>query len=249
MSIEKQAVMVTGASRGIGRATALALAREGGKVLAVARTATLLAELAEQASGLPGQIVPAAADVTQRDQAEAAVTKAIEQFGRIDALVNCAGVELPKPVEEFTDEEYARMLDTNLKAIFYLVRAVVPIMKQQRSGLIVNIASTAGHRGFAGDSVYCASKFGVVGLTDALDEELRPFGIRVSCISPGAADTDLAKGTWSPPDDPYRAHFLRPEDVARAVLFVVSQPPHVTIPRLSILPLVEPPYSPFLPIA
>ncbi|MGQ9599121.1 MAG: SDR family oxidoreductase [Anaerolineae bacterium] len=248
MSIEKQAIIVTGASRGIGRATALALAREGGQVLAVARTSTLLKELAEQAANLPGQIIPATIDVTQRNQAEAAVAKAVELFERIDVLVNCAGVELPRAVEEFSDEEYTRMMDTNLKAVFYLIRAVVPIMKRQRSGLIVNIASTAGHRGFSGDSVYCASKFGVVGLTDSLDEELRRFGIRVSCISPGATDTDLAKATWSPPDDPYRALFLRPEDVAGAVLFVVGQPQHVTIPRLNILPMVEPPYSPFLPL-
>jgi NADP-dependent 3-hydroxy acid dehydrogenase YdfG len=81
-----------------------------------------------------------------------------------------------------------------------------------------------------------------------LDEELRPFGIRVSCISPGATNTELAKETWSPPDDPYRSHFLQPEDVACAVVFVVSQPPRVAVPRINLLPLVEPPYSPLLPL-
>jgi NADP-dependent 3-hydroxy acid dehydrogenase YdfG len=248
VGIEKQAILVTGASKGIGRATALALAERGGRVLAVARTSSLLDNLASRSATLPGQIVPVPTDITRRAQVEAAVNRAVQLFGRLDVLVNNAGVELPKPVEEFSDDEYAQMLDTNLKAVFFFVRAAVPIMKQQRSGLIVNVASTAGHRGFGGDSVYCASKFGVVGLTDALDEELRPFGIRVSVISPGATNTELAKETWSPPDDPYRPHFLQPEDVASAVVFVVGQPRHVTVPRLTMIPRIEPLYSSILPL-
>jgi len=248
MSIINSVIIVTGASKGIGRATALALAREGGRVLAVARTASLLAELESLAADLPGQVVAVPADVTQRAQVEGVVDLGLQRFGRIDVLVNNAGVELPKPVEDFTDGDYDVMLDTNLRAVFFLIQAVVPTMKEQRSGLIVNIASTAGHRGFGSDSVYCASKFGVVGLTDALDEELRQYGIRVSCISPGATNTELAKETWSPPDDPYRPHFLQPEDVAGAVVYVVSQPAHVTVPRLNLLPFVEPPYSAPLPL-
>jgi NADP-dependent 3-hydroxy acid dehydrogenase YdfG len=248
MSVKDRIHIVTGASKGIGRATALALAREGGRVVGVARTGSLLDTLVAGATDLPGQIVAAPADITQRDEVEQVVRQTVERFGRIDVLVNNAGVELPKPLETFTDDDYASMMDTNLKAVFYFARAVIPLMKEQRSGLIINIASTAGHRGFGGDSVYCATKFGVVGLTDALDEELREFGIRVTCISPGATNTELAKETWSPPDDPYRRHYLQPEDVAGAILYVSSQPPHVSIRRLDLLPLIEPPYSAVLPI-
>ncbi|NIQ78369.1 MAG: SDR family NAD(P)-dependent oxidoreductase [Anaerolineae bacterium] len=248
MSIKDSIIIVTGASKGIGRATALAFAREGAHVLAVARSSSLLDELAVQASTLPAEIVAAPADVTQCEQVEAVVSLALTRYGRIDVLVNNAGVELVKPVETFTDDDYAAMLDTNLKGIFLFTRAVVPSMKAQRSGLVINIASTAGLRGFAGDALYCASKFGVVGLTEALDEELRKFGIRVSCISPGATNTELAKDTWSPPDDPYRPHFLQPEDVARAILYVASQPPHVTVGQILLLPTVEPRYSPLLPL-
>jgi NADP-dependent 3-hydroxy acid dehydrogenase YdfG len=241
-------IIVTGASKGIGRATALALAERGGRVVAVARTTSALAELESAAAGLAGEILAAPADITRRGQVEGVVQQTIGHYGRVDVLVNNAGVELPKPIDTFTDDEYALMLETNLTGVFYAIRAVVPIMKAQRSGLIINIASTAGHRGFGGDSVYCASKFGVVGLTDALDEELRQFGIRVSCISPGATNTELAKETWSPPDDPYRPYFLQPEDVAGAVVFVVDQPPRVTVPRINMIPLVEPLYSAMLPL-
>lgn len=249
MSINSDSVIiVTGASKGIGRATALAFARAGAHALAVARSVNLLERLEEEAAGLPGEIVAMPADVTQREQVEAVVKTAVTQYGCVDVLVNNAGIERVKPLDDVTDADYAATIDTNLKGVFLFTRAVVSTMKDQRSGLIINVASTAGVRGFANDAIYCASKFGVVGFTDALDEELREFGIRVTCVSPGAVNTELAKDTWSPPDDPYRPHFLQPEDLAAMMLFIASQPPRVTIPHVHMRPLVEPPYSSVLPL-
>jgi NADP-dependent 3-hydroxy acid dehydrogenase YdfG len=248
MNIENQVVIVTGASKGIGRATALVFARARARVLAVARSTNLLTQLASEAGGLPGEIIPAPADITRQEEVEAVVKGALSNLGRIDLLVNNAGVEFVGPVESFSDEAYAAMLDTNLKGLFFFTRAVVPVMKAQHAGMIINIASSAGLRGFAEDAVYCASKFGVVGFTDALDDELRQFGIRVCCISPGAVNTELAKETWSPAGDPYRPYYLQPEDVAQAVLYAAAQPAHVAIESIVLRPMVEPPYSALLPL-
>jgi NADP-dependent 3-hydroxy acid dehydrogenase YdfG len=248
MGRQDRIVIVTGASKGIGRATALAFGRHGDRVIAVARSAALLEALVSEAGDLPGEIHAAPADITQRIAVEQVVAQTLDHFGRIDVLVNNAGVERVKPVEQVTDEDYDVTLDTSLKGTFYFVRAVVPVMKTQRGGMIINVSSTAGLRGFAEDAVYCAAKFGVAGLSDALDDELRSFGIRVCCIFPGATNTDLAKDTWSPPDDPYRPYFLQPEDVARAILFVANQPAQVAIESIVLRPTIEPPYSPTLPL-
>jgi 3-oxoacyl-[acyl-carrier protein] reductase len=248
MPSNMKTALVTGASRGIGRATALALARQGFRVAAIARRMDLLDELARQSIDLPVRILPVQADITIRSEVDAAVRTIADRFGRIDVLVNNAGVEMVKPVENVSDEELDATVDTNLKGAFYFVRAVVPLMKAQHSGLIINISSTAGQRGFAEDAIYCASKFGIVGFSDALDDELRKFGICVCCISPGAVNTDLASATWSPPDDPYRPYYLQPEDVARVIQFVASQPEHVAIESIVLRPSIEPPYSPPLPL-
>jgi len=207
MGAQNRVAIVTGASKGIGRATTFALVQQGIHVLAVARSTHLLDKLVMETASLPGKLIIAYADITQRDKVEAAVKQALEYFGHIDVLVNNAGVELVKPVETVSDDEYAATMDTNLKGLFYFTRAVVLHMKRQGSGLIINISSTAGHRGFAEDAIYCASKFGVVGFSDALDEELRKFGIRICCISPGAVNTELAKDTWCPPERPLSTAF------------------------------------------
>lgn len=240
----KRTAIVTGVSRGAGRAIAERLATDGAVVIAVARDADRLAALADRVAG----IVPVVGDVRDPGVGDRAIVAALSATGRVDVLVNNAGIERVRPVDEVSDAEYDLTLDTNLRGTFNLVRAVLPAMKSQQAGSIVNIASTAGLRGFVDDAVYTASKFGVVGLTDALDEELRPYGIRVCAICPGAINTDLARDTWSPPDDPYRAHYLQPSDVADAVAWVIGQPPHVAVSRVVLRAMVEPPYGPLLPL-
>ena len=137
------------------------------------------------------------------------------------------------------------MVDTNLRGVFNFTRAVIPAMKVRRRGQILSVASVAGIRGFAEDAVYTASKYGVVGFSDALDEELRTTGIRVGCICPGAVATDLA-APWLPTDDPRRPYVLQPEDVAGALWYAASQPGHVAVGLVILRPLIEPPHSPML---
>jgi 3-oxoacyl-[acyl-carrier protein] reductase len=248
MQSSLRSAIITGASRGIGRATALALAGSGIQVAAVARSKELLDQIAEESTTLPARIFPVQADITVRSDVDQAVRQVLEHLGRVDLLVNNAGVEIVKPVEDVSDGDLDATLDTNLKGAFYFTRAVVPLMKAQGSGLIINISSTAGQRGFAEDAIYCASKFGMVGFSDALNEELRKFGIRVCCISPGAVNTDLARETWSPPDDPYRPYYLQADDLARVIQFVAEQPGHVAIESIVLRPTIEPPYSAPLPL-
>jgi 3-oxoacyl-[acyl-carrier protein] reductase len=234
--------VVTGASRGVGRATAIRLAAEGATVVGIARGADGLASLLGEADGLPGSIETTAVDIRSAGAVERAFAGLEQRLGRIDILVNNAGVERVKPLDAVTDEDYEATLDTNLRGAFHCIRAALPLMKARRSGHIVSVSSAAGIRGFGEDAVYCASKFGVVGLMDALDEELRPFGIRVTTICPGAIDTSLV--TWAEPG--YREHFLQPADVAEAIAYAVGQPAHVTVGLVVVRPFVEPPYSDLL---
>jgi len=241
MSLRDKVVIVTGASRGIGLAATRLLAAEGAKVFGVARTPPEPSDVVDGVSFLQ-------ADVRDRAQVEKAVSAALDEAGRIDTLVNNAGIEIVKPLGETTDEEYDDMLDTNLKGAFFFVTAVLPTMQRQRAGHLIFVNSVSGVRGFAEDAVYTASKFGLTGLADALDEELRAQGIRVTGIHPGATDTSLAYESWSPPDDPQRPYFLQAEDVAEAIVYAASQPRRVVIKQLIIMPLMEPPHSPNLSV-
>jgi 3-oxoacyl-[acyl-carrier protein] reductase len=230
--------VVTGGSRGIGRATALRLATLGARVTAVSRTGQ---------SGPPemigaGSIESLGLDIRSASAVNEAFAALEDRHGAIDILVSSAGAERVKPLDEVSDEDYAVTLDTNLRGAFHCVRAVLPGMKARRDGHIVSVASAAGIRGFADDAIYAASKFGVVGMMDSLDEELRPFGIRLTTVCPGAVDTELV--TWDPPG--YRSHFLRPDDVAAAIAYAVSQPLHVAVGLIVVRPFVEPPHSSML---
>ena len=244
-----QVVIVTGASRGVGRATTLRLARDGASVIAVARDEQRLHALGDGVNGGNGAVVPLAGDVRSGDAASRAVELAIEQFGRLDAIVNNAGIERVGPIDEVSDDDYEATVDTNLRGPFNLIRSALPHMKARRAGTLVTIASVAAIRGYPDDAVYTASKFGVLGLNDALEEELRPFGIRVCVICPGAINTDLAIDSWSPPNDPYRPHYLQPDDVADAVAWVLGLPARVVVGRIILRPLVEPPYGATLPLS
>jgi 3-oxoacyl-[acyl-carrier protein] reductase len=246
MRLRERVVIVTGAGRGVGRQTALRLAAAGATVVAVARTAGDLRRLEQESEARAGRIVAAPGDVRLAETATAVVGDAEERFGRVDALVCNAGIERVKPLTDVSDEDLDTTLDTNLRAVVTFCRAALPGMLRRRSGHLVAVASMAGIRGFGDDAVYCASKFGVVGLMDALDEEVRARGVRVTTICPGAIDTDLVR--WVAPDDPVRRWFLRPEDVAEAVHFALSQPPRVVIGLLLLRPIAEPPYSQMLDV-
>jgi 3-oxoacyl-[acyl-carrier protein] reductase len=237
MLTDKVAI-ITGASRGIGLALAHALSQEGAKVYGIARSTP-----PRQAND---SFVTISADVRKTDEIENAIAMVIEQAGTIDILVNNAGLEYFKPFGETSAEEYDRLLDTNLRGAFLITKAVLPTMLAKRSGHLVFINSVSGTRGFAQDAVYCASKFGLAGLAEALDEELRAQGVRVTSIFPGATDTQLSLDSWAPANDPHRAFFLKPEDVAEAVVFAIKQPAHVAISQIVMRPFIETIYSDFL---
>jgi NADP-dependent 3-hydroxy acid dehydrogenase YdfG len=239
MKLNQKIAIVTGASRGIGLAVARALAQDGARVFAVSRSSP-------PTQGLSSKITPVHADVRSGKDAEKAVQFVLDQAGAIDILVNNAGIEYFKPFSETTQEEYDRVLDTNLRGAFLFTKAVLPTFLTRNSGDLVFINSVSGLRGFSQDSVYCASKHGLHGFATSLEEELRPKGIRVCSVFPGATDTQLSRESWSPPDDPRRQYFLKPEDVAEAVVYILKQPSHVVISQVVMRPLIEPPYSDFL---
>jgi NAD(P)-dependent dehydrogenase (short-subunit alcohol dehydrogenase family) len=239
MSLHRKAAIVTGASRGIGLETARQMAKAGARVYGVARSIP---------DPMPDNVAMLTADMRIRSQVDNVIQRVLNEAGHVDILVSNAGVEIVKPFEQVTNEEYDVMLDTNLKGAFHLIQAALPAMRRQKSGHIIIVNSVAGIRGFAEDAVYCASKYGLTGLADALDEELRGQGIRVTGIHPGATNTPLAYDSWAPPDDPRRPYFLQPDDVAEAVVYAASQPARVVIRQIIVQPMIEPPYSDFLPV-
>ena len=212
-------VLVTGASRGIGRAIALAFAGEGARVSAIARTASALEDLRRAAGASGGTIAARVCDVADRAWVEATLAEARRDDGPVDVLVNNAGTFLWKPFAAVTPDDWDRVLTTNLTAAFNLCRAVVPEMVARRGGRIVNIASIHGLHGDANLTAHCAAKFGLVGFTEALARELRENNVTVNAVCPGTTEN-------REPDQPARAaplaEKLRPEDVASAVLWLAS---------------------------
>ena len=215
--------LVTGAARGIGRAVARAFAAEGASVYAVDVAARDLAAVtgALEAGGLSA--TPLAADVSVPGEVERAAARVLDAHGRIDCLANVAGVISSDPIEEVGVAEWDRILGINLRGTFLCSRAVVPAMKRQGSGSVINVSSRAGAMGFAGMTAYCASKFGVEGLSRALALELAPHGIAVNTITPGTpVHTPMSETTY-PPDK--RRIWKDPAVIAPAFVHLARQGP------------------------
>lgn len=221
MKLENKVVILTGASEGIGRATALALVREGARLALAARTLAKLEKVAGEIVHLGAECLVVPADVTQPESVAALVDKTLQRFGQIDILVNSVGRGLRKPFVDTTDEEWQRLIAENLSSVFYPCRAVLPHMERQGSGLIINLASRSGRVGEAGLAAYSAVKHGVVGLTKALAAEMGPKGIRVNAICPGPVRTERMLGLLPNVD---KSNWLLPEDVAAAVVFLATSP-------------------------
>jgi 3-oxoacyl-[acyl-carrier protein] reductase len=229
IELHGRSALVTGGSRGIGRACCLALARAGARVAVNYRVETPSAHLlVEEIESAGGEAFALAADVAQRADAEMLVDETVARFGGIDILVNNAGIWKGAPVEEISDGEWAEMLGINLTGSFHCVRAAVPPMKEARSGRIVNIASTAGQRGEADHAHYAATKGAIIAMTKSLAVELAPFGILVNAVAPGWTVTDMTREDLL---GPRREAILKtiplgraasPEDVAGAVVFLCS---------------------------
>jgi 3-oxoacyl-[acyl-carrier protein] reductase len=234
-SIEGKVAVVTGAGRGIGRAIAVELARMGAKVALAARNASELEQTARAAGGTTRVIT---ADVRRRDDVHQLLDQASSTLGPVDILVNAAGVGVFGRVTDFSDADYDAILDTNLRGIFMACRYVLPSMISRGSGDIVNIASIAGKVGSATRAVYCASKFGVVGFSQSLAEEVRQHGIRVSIVCPGSTDTSFSSDPNR--EGKNRGKMLSPADVAYAVRTLVTQEPNSFISEIILRPTQKP---------
>jgi NAD(P)-dependent dehydrogenase (short-subunit alcohol dehydrogenase family) len=193
----ERTVLITGASSGIGRDLALTFAKMGAKVALLARRAEVLETLALEIAHAGGEALVLAADVTSRAEVRDAIDRALAHFGRIDVLINSAGIAIPDRVETMPPEDLERMMSVNLMGTLHTMQAVLPAMRAAGAGSIVNIASLAGRRGMPPLGAYCATKFAVVGLTEALRVELYGTGIRLSLVMPGVIDTPMVHGASS----------------------------------------------------
>jgi NAD(P)-dependent dehydrogenase (short-subunit alcohol dehydrogenase family) len=229
-SLDGKVAFVTGASRGIGAAVSRALSGEGVKVALASRSGDDL--------GLP-EALGVQCDVRSLGELESAVAQTVERFGRLDILVANAGVGSYHPFVETPLEHVEEMIDINLKGTIYTLRAGLPHLLTAGEGDVVTIASEAGRRGLPGEAVYCASKFGQVGLTRSLDHELREHGIRCTSVCPGGVATDfaLADGYGRPQE--VLAGMMSPEDVAEVVLFVLTRPRKLRILETALRPMTE----------
>ncbi len=234
-------VAVTGASSGIGQATALACAAAGASVALAARRGERIDELAAQIISQGSRAISVPTDVGEEDQAGAFVERANSELGRIDVLVNNAGVMLLGPVENAPTEEWRRMIHANVFGVLYCTHAALPLMRAQGSGHIVNVSSVAGRFARPGSGVYNLTKFGVGAFSEALRQEVVPAGIRVTLIEPGAVATELP-GHNRPEIREMIAgvladvQSLEPGDIAEAILYAIGAPPNVAVNELLIRP-------------
>jgi NAD(P)-dependent dehydrogenase (short-subunit alcohol dehydrogenase family) len=231
--LKDRVAIVTGAGRGIGRAVALAFAREGAAVALAARTASELEGVVDQIRRASGRALAVPTDVTREESVAALVEKVLVEFKKVDILVTAAGVAAFAPLVDTKPEDWDRMMAVNVRGVFLVCRALLPPMMKQRRGTIINIVSVAAKRAIPGGAAYAASKHAVLGLSQVLAEEMRPHGVRVGALSPGAVDTALWDAVPNPPD---RSRMLRPEDVAEAALLMASLPPGASLEDLTLLP-------------
>jgi 3-oxoacyl-[acyl-carrier protein] reductase len=234
ISIEGKVAVVTGAGRGIGRAIALELGKLGARVALSARSRTELEETG-RLIGSKASVIPA--DVRKKDELQSLFEQVSTAIGPVDILVNAAGLGIFGPVVDFKDEDFETLLETNLRGIFFTTRFVLPSMIERRTGHIVNIASIAGKVGSATRAVYCASKFGVVGFTESLAEEVRQYGIRAAVVCPGSTDTRFSPESKTGKS---REKMLRPEDVGHVVRMIVTQDPNSFISEIIVRPTQKP---------
>src|SRR5215204_4974395 len=242
--LEGKAALVTGASSGLGRATAITLAHSGADVALVARSAEELQSAKEEVSKRDPRALSLPTDLAKEEETSATVERTVEEFGRIDVLVNAAGTDAPGSVEELSVEGWDRTLDVNLRAPFLLSKAAFPHMREAGGGTIVNVSSVAGKKGWANASAYCASKFGLTGFTEALADEGKEQGIRAIVLYPGAMATNW--GAFSPeerrrsePKEAPRTRMLAPERVAELIAWLAASPPEFVLTEGVVLPIEE----------
>jgi NADP-dependent 3-hydroxy acid dehydrogenase YdfG len=237
-TLEGKVVLVTGASSGIGRATALALSEGGARVAVGARRADRLKDLAQDA---PGEILVVELDVTDEQSVQEAVVATVERFGALDAVVNNAGIMLSGAILGADTTEWTRMIETNLLGSMYTVHAALPHLLESK-GAVVQISSTSGRISSAASGVYAATKFGITAFAEALRQEVTRQGVRVVVVEPGFVSTELTSHITDPniqaaaKDMAESMRTLQPEDIAAAVVYALTQPAHVAVNEILIRP-------------
>lgn len=234
-----QVAIVTGASLGVGLATISALASRGLDVVAAARDQSRLdAAIGELDPKIRHRVYGVSADVRQEDDVKSVVEKAMDRFGRIDVVVNSAGVSMSARTRlaDSTSEEWHKIIDTNLTGTYLMCRETLRHLENSPDGYILNVQSTGAYRASPGVSLYAASKFGVRALSEALIEEYRNSNIRLTSVSPGPIDTNIWSHKDEPPTSEKRALMLRPSDIADIFCFLLERPRHMHIPDITVTP-------------
>jgi clavulanate-9-aldehyde reducatase len=241
--MSNRVAVVTGASSGIGEATAKALAREGYAVALAARREERIEELAEQISSAGGKALAVPTDVGDQSSAEALIKAAKDELGSVDVLVNNAGVMLLGPILGADVEHWQRMVNVNVLGLMYCTHAALPLMQEQGAGHIVNVSSVAGRTARLGSGVYNATKWGVGAFSESLRQEALNYGVRVTIIEPGYVDTELQGHNEHPmvvermaKDKEQIGKVLDAEDIANAIVYAVQQPEHVSINEVLVRP-------------
>jgi NADP-dependent 3-hydroxy acid dehydrogenase YdfG len=243
-NIADKVVVITGASSGIGQSTAKFLARQGAKVALGARRKNRIDEVVQEISAAGGKAIGLAVDVTKRAEVEALIKRAVDSFGRVDVIINNAGIMPIAPVDALKVEEWDRQIDVNIKGLLYGVAAVLPYMQKQKNGHIINIASVFGIKVFApGGTVYCATKSAVRALTEGLRMELHSQNIRCTIISPGAVFSELPESSSEEATRKNLREFYKmaipAESIARAIAYAIEQPAEVEIDEVVIRPTAQ----------
>ncbi|WP_437797384.1 SDR family oxidoreductase [Sorangium sp. So ce693] len=239
MRLKDKIALITGASRGIGKASALALSREGAVAVGVARTAADLSALEGEIRAAGGRGLMIEADVTRAASVAACVERVVGQLGRVDILVNNAGIGGYRPFLDWSEDDYDRIMATNVKGTWLFCREVIPHMRRQGGGHIINVASVAGLQGYPSEAIYCASKFAQMGLTQALDREFWQENIKVSAVCPGGVETHFALGDGRTAGSERMQGFSTPEDVAEAVVLAALPRDRSRIVQIVMRPMNE----------
>ena len=240
-NIEGKVVAITGASSGLGEATARRLSDEGATIVLGARRSDRLQKLMSEITGKGGKALAKTTDVTQVDEVRALVDAAVQAYGRIDVMINNAGLMPQSPLERLKIDDWDRMIDVNIKGVLYGIAAALPYMKAQKSGHFINVSSVAGHKVRRGGVVYAATKHAVRVISEGLRQEVKPYNIRTTVISPGAVATELPNSMTEPDlaegmQKFYEATAIPADSFARAVVFAMSQPEDVDVNEILFRP-------------
>jgi short-subunit dehydrogenase len=238
-SLDGEVALVTGASRGIGRATALRLAKQGADLVLTGRTKRDLEELGSVVQKEGRKVLVSPGDATKEEDVALTFNKVKEEFGKIDILVNNVGIGAYKPFVSTTVKEYTEMISENLESTFLFTKFAVPMMIERHYGQIITISSQSGKAGYSGEAPYVGTKFFQMGMMESLDRELLQHNIKVSVVCPGSVNTFFALGTGRQKNDPALAEYLDAEDVAEAVNFIAAQPWKSMIMEIDLRPVTE----------